>query len=55
MNNEDNTMRDMITSSYNDNKLDKQEELNASMSINEQSRDQYESSIWNAGGAGNGE
>ena len=48
-------MRDMMFSSYDDSKLDKSGELNASMSIQETSQDQYESKIHNVGGSGNGE
>ena len=55
MNNESNEMRDMMNSSYEDVKLDKSEELNASMSIQENSQDQYESKIHNVGGSENGE
>ena len=55
MNNENNEMRNMMNSSYEDVKLDKNEELNASMSIQETSQDQYESKIHNVGGSENGE
>lgn len=48
-------MRNMMNSSYEDVKLDKNEELNASMSIQETSQDQYESKIHNVGGSENGE
>lgn len=55
MNNEDNQMRDMMNSSYDDVKLDKSGELNASMGIQETSQDQYESQIHSLGGTEDGE
>ncbi|BDU78944.1 hypothetical protein [Tetragenococcus phage phiYA5_2] len=52
---ENNQMRDMMKTSYDDVKLDKSGELNASMSIQETSQDQYESKIHNVGGSEDGE
>lgn len=54
MDNENNEMRDMMKTSYDDVKLDKSGELNATMSIQENSQDQYESKIHNVGGSENG-
>lgn len=48
-----NETRSMMKGSYNDHKLDKSSELNDRMTINEGSRDEYESTIHNIGGGGN--
>ena len=47
-------MRSMMKDTYNDNKLDKSNELNDSMTINESSRDSFESTIHSLGGQDNG-
>ena len=49
-----NETRSMMKSSFNDQKLDKSNELNESMTINEASRDEYESTLHNIGGVNNG-
>jgi len=51
---EENTMRGMIKSDFGDNKLDKSTELNESMSIANQSQDEYTRKIRNLGGSNNG-
>lgn len=51
---EKNETRSMMTGSYSDNKLDKSNELNESMTINEGSRDEYESTLHSLGGQENG-
>jgi len=43
----------MKGSTFGDYKADKSNELNASMTINEGSRDEYESTLHNIGGGGN--
>ena len=43
----------MKGSTFSDYKADKSNELNASMTINEGSRDEYESTLHNIGGGGN--
>lgn len=45
-----NETRSMMKGSYQDNKLDKSNELNESMTINEQSRDEYEQTLHTLGG-----
>ena len=49
-----NETRSMMKTSFNDQKLDKSNELNESMSINESSRDEYEKTLHNIGGVNNG-
>lgn len=49
-----NETRSMMKGSYNDTRLDKEVELNDSMTINESSRDEYEQTLHNLGGANNG-
>lgn len=49
-----NDNRSMMKTSYGDQKLDKSNELNDSMTINESSRDEYESTLHNIGGVNNG-
>ena len=49
-----NEMRSMMKGTYQDSKLDKSNELNASMTINEASKDEYESTLHNLGGNSNG-
>jgi len=49
-----NETRSMMTGSYSDHRLDKTEELNESMTINEQSRDEYEETLHSLGGTDNG-
>lgn len=48
-----NETRSMMKSSYNDTKMDKSNELNDSMTINEGSRDEYEKTLHNIGGGNN--
>lgn len=43
-------MRSMMKGTYEDTKLDKSNELNQNMTINESSKDEYESKIHNIGG-----
>lgn len=51
----ENTMKPMMKgSTYGDEKLDKSNELNESMSIATASKDEYESKIHNVGGNTNG-
>ena len=47
---QDNTMRDTMQSSYGDEKLDKEKELNASMSIAPSGRDELENKLHNVKG-----
>lgn len=49
-----NETRSMMKGSYNDTKLDKSNELNQRMTINEGSKDEYESTIHTVGGSTNG-
>lgn len=46
-----NETRSMMKGSYNDTKLDKSNELNDRMTINEGSKDDFESTIHNLGGS----
>ena len=48
-----NDTRSMMKGSYQDNKLDKSNELNESMTINESSRDEFENTLHNLGGSNN--
>ena len=48
-----NDTRSMMKGSYQDSKLDKSNELNDSMTINESSRDEYESTLHTLGGTDN--
>lgn len=48
-----NETRSMMKGSYNDVKLDKSSELNSNMTINEGSKDEYESTIHSVGSGGN--
>ena len=50
-----NETRSMMKGSYQDTKLDKSNELNENMTINEGSKDEYESKLHNIGGSNNGE
>lgn len=50
---QNNDTRSMMKGSYNDNKLDKSNELNDSMTLNEGSRDEYEKTLHNIGGGNN--
>lgn len=45
-----NETRSTMKGSYNDHKLDKSNELNDSMTINEASRDEYENTLHSLGG-----
>ena len=45
-----NETRSMMKGSYNDHRLDKSNELNDSMTINENSRDEYENTLHSLGG-----
>lgn len=45
-----NETRSMMKGSYQDNKLDKSNELNESMTISEQSKDEYEQTLHSIGG-----
>lgn len=47
----ENENRGMMKSDYGDNKVDKSNELNESMTISEQSRDEYEQTVHTLGGA----
>lgn len=49
-----NETRGFMKSDYADTKLDKSNELNESMTLNEGSRDEYESAIHKIGGQNNG-
>lgn len=49
-----NEHRSMMPGTYQDSKLDKSKELNESMTINEASRDEYESTLHKIGGNNNG-
>lgn len=44
------TLHDFMKTDYQDNKLDKSNELNETMSIDTQSPDQYENTLHNIGG-----
>lgn len=46
-----NSMKGMMKSNYGDNKLDKSDELNSSMSISNKVSDEYTRTIHNIGGA----
>ena len=48
-----NENRSMMKGSYNDSRLDKSKELNSTMTINESSRDEYESKLHSLGGTVN--
>ena len=45
-----NDTRSMMKGTYQDHKLDKSNELNESMTINEQSKDEYEQTLHTLGG-----
>lgn len=45
-----NETRSMMKQTYEDHRLDKSNELNDSMTINESSRDEYENKLHNLGG-----
>ena len=45
-----NENRSFMKGNYEDTRLDKSKELNANMTINEQSKDEYESKLHNLGG-----
>lgn len=47
----ENEVKSMMQSDYGDEKLDKSKELNESMSIKEQSPDEYENKLHSIGGA----
>lgn len=47
---EKNTMREMTSTSYGDERLDKSQELNDSMTIGNNGADEYEQKIFNVGG-----
>ena len=51
---QNNETKSMMKTNYSDVKLDKSNELNDSMTINEASRDEYESTLHNIGGVNNG-
>ena len=48
-----NETRSMMKGHYQDNRLDKSNELNDSMTINENSRDEYENTLHSLGGTDN--
>lgn len=48
-----NENRSMMKGSYNDVRLDKSNELNETMTLNEGSRDEYEKTLHNIGGGNN--
>lgn len=48
---ETNETRSMMKSNFNDTKMDKSKELNESMTVNEGSRDEFESTIHSIGGS----
>lgn len=48
-----NDTRSFMKSNTGDNKVDKSNELNDSMTINQSSRDEYESTLHNIGGGSN--
>lgn len=48
-----NETRSMMKNNYNDTKMDKSNELNESMTLNESSRDEYENTLHNLGGRNN--
>ena len=50
---QNNETRSMMKTSFNDQKLDKSNELNDSMTLNESSRDEYEKTLHNLGGGNN--
>ena len=47
---EKNTMREMTSTSYGDQRLDKSQELNDSMTIGNNGADEYEKQIFSLGG-----
>src|SRR5699024_644544 len=47
---QENENRSMMKTTYNDNRVDKSNELNDTMTLNEGSRDEYENTIHNLGG-----
>ena len=47
---QENENRSMMKNTYNDNRVDKSNELNDTMTLNEGSRDEYENTIHNLGG-----
>lgn len=47
----ENSMKNFIKSDYGDEKLDKSNELNESMSISSSSQDEYTKKIYNIGGS----
>lgn len=49
-----NDARSMMKGSYQDHKLDKSNEINDRMTIDEKARDEFEKTIHNIGGANNG-
>jgi len=49
-----NETRSMMKGTYKDTKMDKSNELNESMTVNEDSRDEYEKTLHNIGGVNNG-
>ena len=49
-----NENRSMMKGSYQDNKLDKSNELNDAMTINEASKDEFEQTLHSLGGSQNG-
>lgn len=49
-----NETRSMMKGNYQDTKLDKSNELNENMTINQGSKDEYESTLHNIGGNNNG-
>lgn len=51
---QENENRSMMKTTYNDNRVDKSNELNDTMTLNESSRDEYENAIHNLGGTNNG-
>jgi len=48
-----NENRSMMKNNYGDNRLDKSNELNETMALNEDSRDEFENTIHNLGGGNN--
>lgn len=50
----ENETRSMMVSDYGDSKVDKSKELNESMTISEQSRDEFENTTHTLGGNNNG-
>lgn len=51
---QENENRSMMKTTYNDNRVDKSNELNDTMTLNEGSTDEYENAIHNLGGTNNG-